>query len=175
METRNQTITENVVKTIIRTVDRIAVWCYYFGCFSLLFMALSTTYDVVMRYFFSRPTHWSQDINENILVYATYLSAPWILKIDRHVMVNILTERLSPKWQHLSNIIASSLGVLTCSILLWKSLSYTLCLFASGELQIRSLVIPKWMSLAPIPFGAALLCIYFGRRIYISFSDFKLL
>ena len=137
-------------------------------------MALSTTYDVVMRYFFSRPTLWSQDLNENILVYATYLSAAWILKRDRHVAINILTDRLSPKARRLTQIIASSLGVLTCGILLWKSLDYTLDLFLSGELHIRSLVIPKWVSWAPIPFGAGLLCIYFARRIYISMTGSKL-
>lgn len=160
-------------KALARAVDGIARWGYYLACFSLLVMALSTTYDVVMRYFFSRPTLWSQDLNENILVYATYLSSAWILRQNRHVGVTIVTDFLSPKSRCLTDIIASLLGILTCGTLLWISLDYTMELFSSGELHIRSLVIPKWISWAPIPFGSGLLCIYFARRVYISIGSFK--
>ena len=163
----------NLFKLFTRTIDGIARWCYYFGSFSLLVMALSTTYDVVMRYFFSRPTLWSQDLNENILVYATYLSAAWILKRDRHVAINILTDRLPPQGRRLMDIIASFLGFLTSGILLWQSLDYTLDLFLSGQLHIRSLVIPKWLSWAPIPFGSTLLCIYFAKRAYTCLRSSK--
>lgn len=156
-----------------RICDGLVKGCYYFGGFLLLVMALSTTYDMVMRYFFTRPTIWSQDLNENILVYTTYLSAAWILRQERHVAITILTDRLSPKGRRWMDIIASFLGVLTCVILTWQSFDYTLDLFLRGELHIRSLVIPKWVSWAPIPFGSGLLCIYFVRRAYLSFRGSK--
>ena len=154
---------------LMQTIDGIARWCFYLGSFLLLVMALSTAYEVLMRYFFTRPTLWSQDLNENFLVYATYLAAAWILRQDRHVAVTILVDRLSPKGRQLMNCVASTLGALTCVVLMWQSLDYTIDLFVSGELHIRSLIIPKWLSWAPVPFGSGLLCIYFVRRAYIFY------
>ena len=153
--------------------DSVSKGCFYIGAILLFLMAFMTSYDVAMRYFFVRPTSWALDFNEYILCYSAFFAAGWILKLDAHVKVTVISERLSPKGQSLLNLINSLIGASVCGILVRRTAIDTFDAYRQGVLIIRPIVVPKWMILWVIPFGFGLLGLYFFRNIFRHGTDFK--
>ncbi len=58
--------------------DNLEKALFAIACFLLAFTAVSTTVDVVARYFFHRPVQWISEINVYCVVYMTCLSAAWL-------------------------------------------------------------------------------------------------
>ena len=56
-------------------------------------MALWITYEVLMRYFLERPTFWAVDLSEYAMLWAAFLAAPWVLRCEGHVRVEVFVER----------------------------------------------------------------------------------
>ena len=60
----------------------------------LIFMMLSVSADVFMRYFLSKPIFWVVEVNEYAVIYATFLGAAWVLAKDGHIKVELVVDRL---------------------------------------------------------------------------------
>jgi TRAP-type C4-dicarboxylate transport system permease small subunit len=153
--------------------DHVSKGCFYVGAIMLMAIALTTSYDVTMRYFFTRPTVWANDFGKYFLCYSTFLAAAWILKLDGHVKVTIVAERLGPSARCVLNIANSMIGALACLILLWRGIIDTWGAFAKDILIIRPVVVPKWLILWIIPFGLILLCLYFIRNVFANLSELR--
>lgn len=126
-------------------------------------MALIVTYNVIMRYFFSKPPVWAIEVTEYSMVYATFLAAAWILSADGHVKIDVFTIGLSSKSQRFLSIVVSFLGVVTCLLLGWFALKSTLDLYGRGVVMMKMMPWPKWVIVAPIPLGILLTLIQFIR------------
>ena len=67
--------------------------------FILVGLVVCVSMEVVMRYFAGSPTRWVNEFSEYALLWLAFLAAPWILREDAHVKVEMLTETLSPAWR----------------------------------------------------------------------------
>ncbi|MFH1488810.1 MAG: TRAP transporter small permease [Pseudomonadota bacterium] len=128
------------------------------------FMALIVTYNVIMRYFFARPPVWAIEITEYSMVYATFLAAAWILSVDGHVKIDILTIGLPSRSQRTLRVAVSFLGIVTCALLGWFAVKSTHDLFAREVIMMKMMPWPKWVMVAPIPVGILLTLIQFIRN-----------
>lgn len=156
--------TENkAAKLFDLTID----WCFKGAAFLIAAMMVIVTYDVIARYFFTRPNIWAMPLTEYILVYATFLAAPLILKNEGHIVMDIAVSRFRPKTALILGVITSLIGVTVCVVLLWqgsKELAYS---FARGTITlIQPWRITEWPTLVAVPFGSLLLSIQFLRRTY---------
>ena len=131
----------------------------------LLFIIFSICYEVLMRYFLVRPSTWSVEITEYILLYITFLGAPWLLKQKGHVKVDVVLNMLNIRTQRILNLTTSLLGALICLVLFWFGVLTTMDHFMRKIPVIKSLEVPKYILLAVIPLGSLLLCIQFIRQI----------
>jgi C4-dicarboxylate transporter DctQ subunit len=154
--------------------DFLSKGCFYIGALLLFLMAITTSYDVAMRYFFVRPTSWALDFNEYILCYSTFFAAAWILKLDAHVKVSIILERFGAKGQRILNAVNSVIGALACVVLTWRTAIDTWDTYVEHVLIIRPVIVPKWAVLWVIPFGFLLLGLYFVRNAFFFLSSRKL-
>ena len=109
-------------KTVIKWVDGIIDGMAAVAGLLLVFMMFSICYEVVLRYFLFSPLTWVTEISEYILLYATFLGAPWVLKKDAHVKVDIVLARLGIKTQRIVNMVTSLIGIGVCLVLVWLSL-----------------------------------------------------
>ena len=87
--------------------------------------------------------------------------APWLLREGRHIRVDIVLRALPRRAAYACEWIADALGFVCCLWLVvygssaaWKSLQ-------SDALSIKTLVMPEWWFLAPLPICFALLAIEF--------------
>ena len=148
----------------IKTVDRIIDSMAWIAGLLLLFMMFSICYEVILRYFNFRPPTWVTEITEYILLYVTFLGAPWVLKQDGHVKVDIVVTRLGLRAGKALEILTSIFGMGVCCVLVWFGTNVTLDHYQRHIPVIKALEVPKFLLLGIIPIGSALLIIQFIRR-----------
>lgn len=79
----------------------------------VLFMSL----EVFMRYVLNRPQEWVQEAVEATVAFVAFLSAAWILKIRRHVSLDIVVSRFNPRTRALINLILMIISAIMFSLL----------------------------------------------------------
>jgi len=132
----------------------------------LIFTVVSVTVDVVLRYFFNAPLIWAVEVNENNLLYITFLATAWVLRREGHVKVELVLARLDPRAQNLVGLITSIIGVVICLVVTWYGSLVTWRDFETGAFQPTIMRIPNAYILFIIPVGTFLLSIQFLRRTY---------
>jgi C4-dicarboxylate transporter DctQ subunit len=138
-----------------------------FISFGLLMCAvLIVCAEVVLRYIMNRPLTWVEQVSGYILVYIVFLNAAWVLKKERHVRLDILHERLSPKSQNWLLVVTSFLGAIICLIVTWFGAVVTWDYFQTGTPSVEILPIPLFFIWWVIPVGGFLLFIQFLRRAF---------
>jgi TRAP-type transport system small permease protein len=107
---------------------------------------------------------WSNEISELLLYLITLLAAPWLLREGRHIRVDIVLRVLPPKVAYACEWIADVLGIACCAWMVWYGTTATARSLVAGSLSIKTLVMPEWWFLAPLPICFALLAIEFVFR-----------
>ena len=131
------------------------------GCALLFAMLLVIVGDVALRNIpvpgLPRGLAWSNEISELMLYLITMCVAPWLLRRGMHIRVDVLLQALPPRLAWGLEWIGDSLGLLCCLVMTWYGTRAAWASFASGAVNIRTLVTPEWWSLAPLPVAFALL------------------
>jgi TRAP-type C4-dicarboxylate transport system permease small subunit len=130
----------------------------------VVYTVLTIDYEVVMRYFFQRPTTWVIDFTEYALLYMVFLASAWVLRQEGHVNINLLLVALSPRVQRLLNAITSVIAAAACCVLFGFSLWVTWDAFVRGEVLWKSTIVPKWPIYIVMPIGSLLLTVQFLIR-----------
>lgn len=114
---------------------------------------------VLMRYVFSAPIVWGDEIVSLSLTAIVMLAAPDVLRKNGHIGVDILVGKLKPKaaaWATLWSCVA----VLSMSAILilngWKTVALSKMI---GRLTDGHLELPVWMLQLLLPLGGILLAI----------------
>ncbi len=145
-----------------RAIDSLAVLAIVL----LVFAWFSVNLEVVMRYFLNRPLIWVVEVTEYILAFTAFLGAAWVLKRDRHTVIDIVVNRLKPRNQALLNMITSIIGAIICLVLTWYGSQITWDHFQRDVLLTKALELPKAPFLSVIVLGSFLLFIQFLRRAF---------
>ena len=131
-----------------------------------IYLMLSVTVEaVVLRYFFGTTTDWIREVAGYTLVFITFMGAPWVLKTEGHVKMDLLLERLKPRPQAVLNIITSVVAAIACLVITWYGLMVTWDDFQTGYFVVSALEPSYWYLIAIIPIGTFLLFIQLLRRI----------
>ncbi|MGC9323310.1 MAG: TRAP transporter small permease subunit [Desulfomonilia bacterium] len=95
------------LRKIVFTIDKINEWVAKILSFVIILITIATVYEVVMRYFFDSPTIWAFEFN--YLLYGPYflLAGAYTLAIGKHVNVDILYGRLSPRRRAIVDLITA--------------------------------------------------------------------
>jgi TRAP-type C4-dicarboxylate transport system permease small subunit len=107
---------------------------------------------------------WSNEVSELMLYLITLLAAPWLLREGRHIRVDILLRVLPARIAYACEWVADVLGLACCLWMVWYGATAAARSLASGSLSIKTLVMPEWWFLAPLPLCFLLLAIEFGFR-----------
>ena len=127
-------------------IDALAVVAAGLLCALVVLVVL----DVAARYLrlFSIP--WSFDANEYILYAITFLGAPWVLREESHIAIEIFVERLPVAARRRVRRVADVLGAAVCVTILVFSFRVAWRSYQSGVLVQKSFVFPEWWVYAGI-------------------------
>lgn len=129
--------------------------------------ALAITLDVVARNVGLGTLPWILEASEYMLPLATFLVAPWLLRRNEHVRLDVVLRlargRLGAALEMASNLV----GILVCAVLVVYGIRTILNSAQQGAMVLKSLVFPEWWLYAPVPVCFLLLAFEFGRRIVV--------
>ncbi|MCL6446729.1 MAG: TRAP transporter small permease [Armatimonadetes bacterium] len=129
--------------------------------------------SAIMRYFFNLPSGLVIDITGYILFYSTFLAAPWLLKLDKHVSVEILISSLSGKKRNFIEILNNFICAVVCVFLCLSGTIVAYDQFVRGVKLLDLLEPPKYIFTLVIPLSAFLLLIFFLKRIIQALDAMK--
>jgi len=132
----------------------------------LVIMTFAIAYSVVMRYFFKMPVPWILEITTYFLLYTTFLGAPWLLRENGHVGVDLLLNALSKKKQSWFNIFTSLIGVIVSIVLVFFGMEVTIDHFQRQILVVNILSTPKYLMLGVIPLSGLFLFVEFFQKAF---------
>jgi len=115
------------------------------------------TYEVLARYLFTAPTIWAAELSQLCLIWGAMISMSWIMKANRHVAVDVLTDSLSPSGKRIAQIIAMGFVAFFSAVVTWKGWGIFWDSFERGRTTGSMLDLPTWVSELAIPVGFALL------------------
>jgi TRAP-type C4-dicarboxylate transport system permease small subunit len=132
----------------------------------LLVMTLMIGADVFLRNIGAGGVPPSNELSEDCLFLITLLAAPGLLRQGQHIRVDILLRALPLRIGWLMEWAGDLIGLACCLVFLWYGVSVTAASFIDGALSIKTLVLPEWWLLAPMPVAFALLAIEFVFRMH---------
>ena len=122
--------------------------------------ALAITLDVVGRNVGLGTLPWVLEVSEYVLPLATFLVAPWLLRRNEHVRLDVLL-RAWPWLNHVTNVV----GLAVCAVLVLYGVRTILNSAQQGAMVFKSVVFPEWWLYAPVPLCFTLLSVEFVRRL----------
>lgn len=107
--------------------------------------------DVGARYLrlFSLP--WSFEATEYMLYAITFLGAPWVLREEGHIAIELVVERLPPRPRRVVRRMADLLGATVCVVLFFFACRVAWRSYESATLVHKSFIFPEWWVYAGMP------------------------
>ena len=136
------------------------------ACLLLLLMTVMIGADVVSRNLGGGGVAVSNELSEDILYLMTLLAAPWLLRQGQHIRVDIILRTLPVRVAWLLEWLGDIVGLFCCLYFVWYGYLITRASYDAGSINIKTLVTPEWWTLAPLPFGFALLAVEFVFRMH---------
>ncbi len=124
-------------------------------------MMLAIVYSVVTRFFFNKPQPAIIELSGYMLLYITFLGAPWLLRRDGHVRVDLLLDFLKPPARARLLGVTAVLGTIVSLIIFWWGLVITIDLARRNVLVTNILETPQWLLMLIIPVGGFFLTVEF--------------
>ncbi len=137
----------------------------YAAGIAIAVLAIAITTDVVIRNCGIGNFPWLLEVSEYVLIVATFLAAPWVLRENAHVSVDLLLTGLPPAARRILNGISNLVGMAICAVLTWYALRVTRDGIERGDMIFKELVVPEWPFLAVVAFAGGLLVVEFARRL----------
>ena len=156
--------------------DTVMLVMAWLGAACIMFILFSVSAGAISRFFFHTSMTWTTELTEYALLYTTFLLAPWVLKQDRHVRVDIVLNIVKNKSHRAlatMEIIGNSLGFLIFGILGYYGMLVTVDNFVRNVTNPTILEFPKAPLLLVIPLSFLCLIIQFARRIAYWVVAFK--
>jgi TRAP-type transport system small permease protein len=136
------------------------------ACLLLLTMTLLIGADVLLRNVGLGGIAPSNELSEDIIYLMTLLAAPGLLRQGQHIRIDIVLRVLPLEVGWLLEWISDILGLICCLYFVWYGTRVAAASFASGALSIKTLIIPEWWLLVPMPIAFVLLSIEFVFRMH---------
>ena len=134
------------------------------ACVLLLGMTLLIGADVLLRNVGAGGIPPSNELSEYGLYLSTILAAPGLLRRGQHIRVDIVLQMMRPRLAWYFEWIGDVVDILCCFLFVWYGVRVTLASYAAGAVSIKTLVLPEWWIMAPMPVCFLMLAIEFVFR-----------
>jgi C4-dicarboxylate transporter DctQ subunit len=132
----------------------------------ILFAMVLVVSAILMRYAGDLLFPGVTEVCEYSLLFITFVAAAWVMKIEGHVKMDLLLNRLRPKGQALVNTITSLVSTGTWLIITWYGAKVTWQHYQSGYYLYTELETSSYITLAIIPLGGFILFVQLLRTTF---------
>ncbi len=135
---------------------------------TLFAIAAMIVVDVTLRNLGMQPPQAISALTEYALLYATMAAAPWLLRSGGHVTIHSLTAQLPTGAQVILRRAILVLAILLCLTLAFAASGMAIESFGRGDVDVRSIDLPRWLLFLPLALGFALLAAEFLRLLILG-------
>ncbi|WP_457575150.1 TRAP transporter small permease [Desulfomarina sp.] len=144
----------NILEKGCSAVNRLLEYLLFGLGFS---MAVLVAVQVFCRYVLNASLFWSEELARYMLVWLSFLGATVAYYRNLHPGVDVLTARISEKYQRLARLLVHLSSMALAVVMVFSGVQFAWFV----RLQISpALGIPKWIILAVIPLAGCILLIY---------------
>jgi TRAP-type mannitol/chloroaromatic compound transport system permease small subunit len=139
-------------------VDRISLFFGWVAAWLVLVSCLISAGNAASRYLFSLSSNAWLEIQWQMFSGIFLLGAPWVLKLNEHVRVDLMYGSASPRrklWTDVFGIVVFLFP--TTLVLAWYAWPFFLASYRTGEMSPNAGGLPYWQVKFLLPFGLALL------------------
>ncbi len=152
------------VYDLIRKLDT------FLGMVAMAFIILLACANVFMRYALGRPWGWVEEVTVFTFVWLTMLGASAVIHAEGHCTIDVLVQRMPPKAQRITNIVADLIVLVTLCLLIW----FGIILSIKGQTKLTPILgIPYTYIDAAIPVCCSFMLLYYGRMFWNSLKGKK--
>lgn len=142
----------SIISQLTTACGKVSAWLFFF-------IGVILVYEVVVRYVFIKPTIWVEEIARFLQIWATYLTAAYVLKNRHLITIRVARDRLPAPIRLACEVF--SLGVIGvfCLVAVWYGSGVVVESIQVGRASSTMLGVPLWMTLIAIPIGFTLLAL----------------
>jgi len=134
------------------------------ACVLLFAMLLIICTDVFLRNAFRSGISWGNEVSEYALYLLTLLAAPYLLRQGQHIRVDILLRALPGQVAWVMEWIVDLCGLACSLILAYFGIDAIIDSIRGGVMTMKTLVLPEWWFIVPLPAVFVLMAIEFIFR-----------
>lgn len=120
-------------------------------------------YGVFMRYVINSPVNWTSEVFETLMVASIFIGFGMALKDERHIVVDLVYDKMPPIIKKAFNIISNFIGFGFSFYLMIMGIKMVNVAYSQGSVTI-DVGIPIWITYLIMPIGMGLLSLYFLVR-----------
>ena len=135
---------------------------------ALFVMSLTTTYEVIMRYVFNRPTTWVHETGASLVVVIGMLGAAYVLLHDNHVRADLILVRVPRQTQTWLDLATSAVALaFFFALLTYFGWRMSVAAAPHNSTPVFGITVLRygwayWL----VPVGALLVCLQLISRMY---------
>ncbi len=115
------------------------------------------TYEVVARYFFTRPTIWAAELSQLSLIWGSLTAMAWLLGARRHIAVDAVVQLLPRGVRRFTEALAMAVVAVFSAWVAVYGWDIFYDSFERGRNTGSMLELPSWLPELSVPFGFAVL------------------
>ena len=156
-----------------KIMDRLEDIFAAFAALLIISAMFAVSLDVITRFFFNMPLVGISEVTEFALLFIPMMGAAWLLRMDGHVIIDCVTNYLSPK--HLSFVsgMTSTVGTIVCAVVSCLGGWVTWDNFQRGVETSGVVIIPRWIELIVVPVGFLFLGVESLRKTFYFFGKWR--
>ena len=148
---------------IINAYNRLIFGLAVIGGVLLAVIFVGIICDVTIRTLGFNSLQWYSAVAEYSLFFCTMFGAPYLVRHKGHVVVESLRLAMPPKLRKIIEKIVYLACILLSLLFVYYGALETIEAIKTGEQDLRSVDMPKWLLMAPFPIGFSLVAIEFSR------------
>ena len=144
---------------MIKLIDSVSEFTGKLAAWMFFAIGLFVTYEVVMRYVFTLPTIWVDEVSRILQIWATFLAAAFVLKHRDMILIEVAFKEPTTLARRLVETFALLTILLFCCVACWYGFELWLKATRLGHTTDTFLATPKWITHASIWVGLGLLLV----------------
>jgi TRAP-type C4-dicarboxylate transport system permease small subunit len=159
---------------MLRIVDKVEEFVLFLARIALALMMVIVSIDALFRNVFHSPI---PGINEFVTYYlivgVVFFGISPTLKVDKHVSIDLVTNKFPEKMQKMSAIVMNIFVLIFCLVLVYQTYLMTSKAWINNEVHFGIVTWPLYVAYAFVPLGLAVLVIRIIANIITDIKSLK--
>lgn len=150
--------------------SRINLICAIIAAGLLFGIAAIVCFEVLGRALGAPSRLWVIEVSEYALLFITFLGAPYLLELNRHVVMDLLISGMSRRQRQITQLVNALIGTLVCLVLTYIGVQVVLDQLELGTREVTVMRPHSWWITAAMPIGTGLMAVQFLDALLHSFQ-----